>query len=191
MNQGQPPWHSCRLQLAQTLQTLQSANKPLRQEGSDSTRQHDDVVHLVQSRIAAVRSALLSKPARVALDDASHKADESAATPRFARTGTSCLDETADGDTDAGGRWEDKAAGAGAAQRMFHDAVAAHEQLDFAAAMPLFKLAGEAGHGASCAYLALYLIEGRGCTRDVHKAWAHACKGAELKDADSMGLKAR
>ena len=106
MNQGQPPWHSCRLQLAQTLQTLQSGNKPLRQEESSDTRQHDDVVHLVQSRIAAVKSALVSKPARVALDDASHKADESAATPRFTRTGTSCLDETADGDTDAGGRWE-------------------------------------------------------------------------------------
>lgn len=133
----------------------------------------------------------MSKPARVALDDASHKADESAATPRVTRTGTSCLDETADGDTDAGGRLGDKAAGAEAAQRVFDDAVAAHEQLDFAAAMPLFKLADDAGHSGSCAYLALYFIEGRGCSRDVHKAWTHACTGAQLKDADSMGLKAR
>jgi TPR repeat protein len=115
------------------------------------------------------------------LNSASHDTAGSAATP-----GSITLEDAAEDD-----KVEVQSAAAAAAQNIFSDALAAHDALDFATALPLLKLAGEAGHGASCGYVALYLIEGRATARDMQLAWKWANKGAEMKDADSIGLKAR
>lgn len=191
MSQGQPPWHASRQHLARVLQTLQSENKPIHQNEIKAPQQHENVAQQVQLRIAAVRNALLAAPVRLALDGASKCTDGSAATPRSASTEAIHLHVSASVLSDAGGGSFERAAAAVAAQSIFVDAVAAHNQLDFAAAQPLFKLAGEAGHSASCAYLALYFIEGRAVERNSQQAWKWACRGAEMNDADSMGLKAR
>ncbi len=193
MNQGQPPpWHASRQHLARVLQTLQSENKPIHQNEIKAPQQHENVAQQVQSRIAAVRNALLAAPVRLAqLDGASKCTDGSAATPRSTSTEAIHLHASANALSDAGGGSFERAAAAVAAQSVYSDAIAAHNQLDFAAALPLFKLAGEAGHSASCAYLALYFIEGRAVERNSQQAWKWACRGAEMNDADSMGLKAR
>jgi TPR repeat protein len=82
-------------------------------------------------------------------------------------------------------------AAAASQQKLYDEALAYHEALDFPAALPLFKLAGEAGHGPSCGFAALYFIEGRGVCRDCSEAWGWASKGTELQDAGSIGVKAR
>jgi TPR repeat protein len=151
------------------LQTLQSKNKaelPAQTQGSGNAVQQ---LHL---RIAAVKNALV-------IGAGSHNTAGTAATPR-----SMSLDDPADDDSSA-------QQSAAAAQSIFNDALAAHDALDFATALPLFKLAGEAGHGGGCGYVALYLIEGRGAARDSEQAWVWACRGAELRDAGSVGLKAR
>jgi hypothetical protein len=184
MNGGQPPWHACRLQLARSLQSLQSANNEAgRPKENDAPQHHDNAVQLLHSRIAAVKRALLAGPSQSLphCEDASHNAEGSAATRHVPDTD---LDDAAAGEH--GGRHT-----AAEVQRIFSDAVAAHDALDFAAALPLFKLAGSAGHGPSCGYAALYCIEGRATERDKEQAWVWACKGEQLHDADSIGLKAR
>jgi TPR repeat protein len=168
MSQDEPPWHSCRTRLAQKLQTLQSKNKA---EVHAQTQGSGNAVQQLHLRIAAVKNALV-------IGAGSHNTARTAATPP-----SMSLDDPADDDISA--------QQSEAAQSIFNDALAAHDALDFATALPLFKLAGEAGHGGGCGYVALYLIEGRGAARDSEQAWVWACRGAEQRDAASVGLKAR
>lgn len=190
MQRGQSPWHASRQQLARSLQTLQSTHKPGHPKENDLPHQHDNVVQLRHSRIAAVKSALLSGPTHRRRDKESHNAEGSAATQHATQTDFLRLDEATAG---AGSNASADGSGPTAAelQRIFSDAVAAHDALDFAAALPLFKLAGNAGHGPSCSYVSLYCIEGRATVRDTEQAWVWACRGEQLRDAGSIGLKAR
>ena len=169
MSQDEPPWHTCRTRLAQELQALQSRNKAELQAHTQVSGNGVQQLHL---RIAAVKNALV-------IGAGSHNTAGTAATPRSMSQDDAAADDSAAQQP------------AAAAHSIFNDALAAHDALDFATALPLFKLAGEAGHGGSCGYVALYLIEGRGAVRDSEQAWVWACKGAQLQDAGSVGLKAR
>jgi hypothetical protein len=162
MNRGQPPWHASRQQLERSLQTLQSANhEPGHQKENDLPQQRDNAVQLLHSRIAAVKRALLASPAKPLAnhDEASQNTDGSAATHHIDDKDLLYLDD------DIAGETAEKEV-----LRVFGDAVAAHDALDFAAALPLFKLAGSSGHGRSCGYVALYCIEGRATVRDKDEA---------------------
>jgi TPR repeat protein len=191
MSEAQLPWHTARQQLARALQNLQSENKSYivgYNQENRAPQQNENVVQQLHARIAAVRSALLAAPAP---DDVSVCADGSAATPRLTGAEMTWMELSVDKDASAAGRSSKHAAASAAVQRTFDAAVTCHEELDFAAALPLFTLAADARHAASCGYLALYYIEGRGCSRDPALAWTWACRGAEMNDACSMGLKAR
>jgi hypothetical protein len=190
MQRGQPPWHASRQQLARSLHTLQSTNKPSHSKENELPQPHDNAVQLLHSRIAAVKCALLAGPTHRRRDEESHNAEGSAATQHAAQTDLLCLDEATAGSTSSASAGSSGPTDA-ELQRIFSDALAAHDALDFAAALPLFKLAGNAGHGPSCGYVALYCIEGRAMVRDTEQAWTWACRGEQLHDAGSIGLKAR
>ena len=190
---GLPPWHQSRLQLVRALQVSQSTNKFDHQTKNQHSQPQENSVQLLHSRIAAVKSALLSSSTTRDHDCASHKAEGSALHATRADLDAS-LDLSAgesEGMMPSDEHLRASAQIASAGQTIFNEAMAAHEALDFASALPLFKLAGDSGHGASCSYAALYFIEGRGTAIDRQQAWVWACRGAELKDAGSVGLKAR
>jgi hypothetical protein len=160
---GQPPWDECRQQLVRALQESQSTNKFDPPKKHQQPQPLENGVQHLHSRITAVKAALLSSSTPRHRDDASLQAAGSAAATVHTHAARGDLDAYLDL---SAGEGQTSAHAANAAQAIFNEAMAAHEALDFASALPLFKLAGDSGHGASCGYMALYFIEGRATAID-------------------------